>query len=237
MRLWAVLLSMMLMPAGAMAAPAQAPAQVVVLAALHRMHEQVPAYSGQVLSASIQRLAPDVLCLEVTPDRLQARAPEANKIEYPQVVYPLLERGNYALYAMEPPEPLYTQIGAAYMQATQAYAAAHPEDWEAFTTYGRHMYASLRSHWTGPAQVNDAVTDQMLRARHALQEALIGPGERDGWEAWNMHFLKVITQAAREHPGKRIVVVVGAEHGYWLRERLDGLADVQLMDTTALLAN
>ena len=85
--------------------------------------------------------------------------------------------------------------------------------------------------------MNDAVTDQQMRAKHPLQEALVGEGERTGWDAWNRHFLDVITSAAAEHPGKRIVVLVGAEHGYWLRERLAGRPNVRLLDTAALLAD
>ena len=53
------------------------PAEVAVLATLHKLHAEVPAYSNAVLHDSILRLAPDVLCIEVRPDRYAQRAPEA----------------------------------------------------------------------------------------------------------------------------------------------------------------
>jgi hypothetical protein len=79
------------------------------------------------------------------------------------------------------------------------------------------------------------VTDSVLRAKHELQQALVGEGERTGWERWNRQFLGVILQAAKENPGKRIVVLVGAEHGYWLRGHLAQATGVQLLDTAELL--
>ncbi len=228
-----VLLSGMMLAANA--APRE-PAEVAVLAALHRMHAEVPAYPASALEAAILRLQPDVLCIEVRPDRFAGRAPEANKIEYPEVVYPLLESRPYRVYPMEPENPLYDRIGAPYMAASRAFHEAQPEAAAAFAAYGKAMYAALQAYWTSPARVNDAVTDQLMRAKHALQEALVGEGERAGWEAWNAHFLQVITRAAEENPGKRIVVVVGAEHGYWLRERLAQAPGIRLLDTAALLS-
>lgn len=48
-------------------------------------------------------------------------------------------------------------------------------------------------------------------------------------------FPGVVLQAAKENPGKRIVVIVGAEHGYWLRGHLARASGVQLLDTAGLL--
>lgn len=96
-------------------------------------------------------------------------------------------------------------------------------------------YAALKSHWRDAAAVNDATTDDMLRAKHAFQQAAIGAGGREGWERWNRHFLAVIEQAA-EHPGQRIVVTVGVEHGYWLRGHLAAVPGIRLLDAAAMLS-
>ena len=48
-------------------------------------------------------------------------------------------------------------------------------------------------------------------------------------------FPGVVLQAAKENPGKRIVVIVGSEHGYWLRGHLAQAGGVQLLDTAGLL--
>lgn len=75
--------------------PTAKPAQVIVLATLHQMHDEVPAYSFQQLSDVIERLAPDVLCIEVRAEDLAARSPQKTKREYPVAIYPLIDRNDY----------------------------------------------------------------------------------------------------------------------------------------------
>lgn len=212
------------------------PADVVVLATLHQMHAQVPGYSFDRLRQVIEQLHPDVLCLEVRADKLAARAPEQNKQEYPKVIYPLLARGHYVVVAMEPSEPEYGAILRPYVQANATFQASGSAAVAALAAYSDATYAALKTHWRDAAAVNDATTDDMLRAKHALQQAAIGAGEREGWERWNRHFLTVIKQAAADHPGQRIVVTVGVEHGYWLRQHLAEAAGLRLLDTAALLS-
>lgn len=231
-----VLLALLLCCCPPAFASTPAPAEVAVLVTLHRMHADVPAYSEAVLGSSIERLAPDVLCIEVRPDRYAQRAPEANKVEYPAVVYPLIDAHGYRVYPMEPAPPRYEAILQPYLAANRAFGEHRPDAAAAFSAHGEALYAALRGYWTTPARVNDATTDAQMRAKHALQAGLIGEGERTGWDAWNGAFLATIEHAAREHPGKRIVVLVGAEHGYWLREALARSPGVRLLDTAALLA-
>ncbi|HEU4671042.1 MAG TPA: hypothetical protein VFR91_10045 [Dyella sp.] len=214
----------------------QRPAEVVVLATLHRMHAQVPGYSFDRLREVLEQLHPDVLCLEVRADRLAARAPEQTKQEYPAVIYPLLARGHYAVVAMEPSEPEYGAILRPYVRANAAFQASGDAAVAALGAYSDATYAALKTHWRDAAAVNDATTDDMLRAKHAFQQAAIGAGEREGWERWNRHFLAAIEQAAARHPGQRIVVTVGVEHAYWLRGHLAGVAGIRLLDTAALLS-
>lgn len=210
--------------------------EAAVLSTLHAMHDDVPAYSQEALAASVRKLAPDVLCIEVRPDRFAGRAPEPNKIEYPGAIYPLIEAQDYRVYPMEPAEPDYGRILAPYKRASETFGEAHPEQAEAFAAHMEAMYAVLRTYWTSPARVNDATTDAQMRAKHALQEALVGDGEREGWEAWNRAFLEAVDRAVAENPGRRIVVLAGVEHGYWLRDHLARRDDVRLLDTAALLS-
>jgi hypothetical protein len=231
---WRILLACWFaLPAAVGARPA--PATVVVLDTLHRMHAQVPGYDNTMLGRAIEHLQPDVLCVELQPEDLAARPPEKTKQEYPAVIYPLIERHHYRVYAMEPGEPLFGTLLGPYRDNTVAFDQRRPAQAKAFGQYTSGLYAVLQEHWTSPAAVNDDVTDAAFRSKHRLQEALMGPAERAGWEAWNGHFLQVILQAARENHGRRIVVTVGAEHGYWLREHLRGAAGVDLLETPAAL--
>lgn len=221
---------------GAARAEAAKPAEVVVLATLHQLHEDIPGYSLKRLGEVIEQLHPDVLCLEVRADKLAARADEKTKIEYPRAIYPLLARHHVATVALEPSEPEYDAILQPYLRANATFQSSGSAAVAALAGYSDATYAALKTHWRDPATVNDATTDQMLRAKHAFQQAAIGAGEREGWERWNRHFLDVITRTAAAHPGQRIVVTVGAEHGYWLREHLAGQPGLRLLDTATLLA-
>ena len=228
-----LLLATLTAPAAATPSPK---AEVAVLSTLHGMHSEVPGYDYAALANAIELLAPDVLCLEVSPEALAERRAEKVKVEYPDVVYPLLDRKGYATCTLEPSAEQAQAIIAPYVAATRAFAEGSPEVAEALSTYGTSMYVLLRRHWRDAASVNDDTTDEAMQGKHALQEAVIGAGEREGWAAWNRHFSERIREAAAQHPGRRIVVLVGAEHGYWLRRDLSNAPGIALLDTAALLS-
>ena len=94
------------------------------------------------------------------------------------------------------------------------------------------LFDALLQIWDSPAAVNSPLTDSLFSVKHALQNEFWG---EDGWDAWNQHFLDVILQAAQDHAGQRLLVLVGAEHGYWLRHKLKGVGMVDLLDTVFLL--
>lgn len=134
---------------------------------------------------------------------------------------------------MEPPEPLFTTLLTPYIATVQTFQREHPQQSALLDAYIEATYRVLRGYWDSPATVNDARTDAVFAAKHAMQAAYTGEGEE--WDAWNAHFLAVIEQAAREHAGKHILVIVGVEHGYWLRRELAGTKGIVLSDTPARL--
>ncbi len=62
--------------------------------------------------------------------------------------------------------------------------------------------------------------DDMVRLKHDFQIEVFGDAEKQAWNGWNDHFLQTIAEVNRQNHGKRIVVVVGAEHHYWLKQAL-----------------
>ncbi len=235
-RVLSIVLGVFALSAGPVgAAPAHPPARVIVLATLHGLHAQVPAYDFDTLGHVIEGLKPDVLCLEVRPRDLDVRGPERTKQEYPRVIYPLIARHHYRLYALEPSEPLFSDIVKPYVASAQAFQKQHPEQAAAFDAYNETTLRTMQRYWTSPRRVNDATTDAAFAAKHALQQSWFGDGERAGWQAWNRHFLSVILRAARENPGRTIVVTVGVEHTYWLRRHLRHQPGITLVDTARLM--
>lgn len=210
-------------------------AEVAVLATLHDVHATTPAYGFDQLRDSIIQLEPDIICMEVDHGDLQVRPEERVKVEYPRVVYPLVDEKGYEVCALEPAPEKAAAIIGPYVAATRKFAESDPAGFAKFESYNDAMYDLLKVHWTSAAAVNDPVTDSVLGAKHELQIALIGAGEAAGWQAWNTYFLERILATASANPRKRIVVLVGVEHGYWLRRELARHEEIALLDVPALL--
>lgn len=211
------------------------PAAVAVLSTRHRVHAEVPAYDNAALAAAITAPASKMLCIAIGPQAWAARKPGRTKVQYPDVVYPLLDAQQWPVYLLEPDDALARRMLADNLPSSQRFHSERPETAKAFGEWQAGLYGALKHHWTSPAAVNDRVTDGLMQSKHGLQDALIGPQEQQGWEAWNRHFLERIVEAAQQNPGKRIVVLVGVEHGYWLRRELVAQPGVQQLDTAALL--
>jgi len=210
-------------------------AEVIVLATLHQLHAQTDGYSFDDLSAVIERLNPDVLAVELTTKDLESRRDQPNKQEYQKSVFPLLDRHDYKLVPLEPTQPLYDELVGLFRKAGRDLNEQNPAGAESFNTYMSSLFEFLAERWVSPAAVNSHETDILFESKHRFQSALFGPDEAKAWEEWNQHFLRQIMKAAEENPDKRILVLVGAEHAYWLRANLKKSA-ANLLNTEGLLS-
>lgn len=210
-------------------------AEVAVLCTLHQFHEEVPGYSYADLKLAIERLKPDVLVVELTPTDLAEKKPQKIKREYQNAVYPLLEQHKWKAVAMEPEGELSKKLIATIREGESSFDRDFPQKAETAQLYADTLFEYLRSRWHSAADVNSVWTDDLFAVKHAFLEKLYGPKEVEGWEGWNQHFLERIMETVKANPGKRIVVTVGAEHGYWLRGRLRREAGVKLVDTAEAL--
>lgn len=214
----------------------QAPeTEVIVLSTLHQFHGETRCYSFGDLSSVIEQLDPGVLAVELTPADLESRRNQSTKQEYQQSVFPLLDKNGYAVVPMEPAQPLFDEIVGLFRKAQTDLNEQNPDMAKAFGLYADSLYELLRNHWISIEAVNSRETDILFESKHRFQNAIFGPMEADAWERWNRHFLKQILYAAETNPGSRIVVLVGAEHAYWLRAHLKS-GDLHLLDVEQMLA-
>lgn len=216
--------------------PPTTSAEVVVLSTLHQHHDRVPGYGFEELQEIIERLNPDILAVELTAAGVAARTDQRVKQEYPRSVYPLLDRQGYVVVPLEPAEPLFSELAGLNARASSTFSEHSPEAARAFSLYTEALYDHLFELWISPEAVNSATTDALFAVKHAFQDALLPPDQAVAWERWNQHFLDRIVEAAERHPGRRLVVLVGAEHAFWLRARLADHAAVTLLDTPSLLS-
>jgi hypothetical protein len=229
----AVLCSVALVNAAPPAAhePPRREAEVIVLSSLHQYQPRVRNYGYAELSKIVELLAPEVLALELSAEDIAERRPQRIKREYPEGIYPLLDRRPFITVPLEPSEPLRSDLVASLRRSERAFALETPERAQAFGVYTERLFEFLLDRWRSACDVNSGQTDALLAAKHRLQDAIAPPEQAAAWEAWNQHFLHQIRQAVRSYPGKRIVVIAGVEHGFWLRERLSKEPNMKLLDT------
>jgi len=217
-------------------ASAAGPAEVIVLSTLHQLHAQTDGYSFADLSDIIEQLHPDILAVELTAADLESRREQSTKQEYQRVVFPLLDQHNYEVVALEPPQPLYDELVSLFRKAQKDLSEQNPVGAETFSLYMDALFEMLGERWVSPGAVNSRATDILFESKHRFQSALFGPGEAQAWQGWNQHFLQQIVQSAEANPDKRILVLVGAEHAYWLRAHLAD-SEITLLDTQRLLVD
>ena len=207
--------------------------EVIVLSTLHQFHDSVKRYDFAKLSEIIESLAPDVLAVEVTPSDLEQRKEQKIKQEYQKSVFPLLERHNFVVISLEPAEPKFSEL--IKLKCESEAQEIDAEKGEAFGNYVSALLKLLLKTWDSPAAVNSPLTDSLFASKHALQNEIYGAKEQRSWDGWNQYFLDVILQTVQNCPGKRLLILVGVEPGYWLRKRLKKYGEVNLLDTTLLL--
>lgn len=209
--------------------------EVIVLSALHQYHPRLPSYGYLELSTIIERLIPKVLAVELSAEDIASRRAQRVKQEYPQAIFPLLDRSDYVVVPLEPSDPVRSELIKRLVEAEKSFAAESPERSEALDAYEELVWFVLLDRWRSPCDVNSSQTDQLFSAKHHLQDLLEPPDQAYAWNAWNENFLKQILIAVNKNPGERVVVIVGAEHSFWLRGRLANETSIKLLDTSAAL--
>ena len=226
----AVLLRAMAAPPSADGQAPAGPSEVYVLATLYQRHDSTPAYGHDTLRALIERIAPEVVVLDVSPKELREQAVHPSKREYPAVIFPLVQERGLRAYPGEPDEPEFTRIVQGLGAALQQFRTGHAEVAAADRAYQEATLRALAHLWRTPADVNGAVTDQLLAARRAYQDRMAGPEVAEAWRRWNEHAVSVVRQAQRENPGRRILVLVGVENCARLRASLARLPELRVVD-------
>lgn len=217
------------------AAQQATPAEVFVVSTLYRRHADAPAYGHDSLRAIIERIRPTAVVLDVSPRELREQVVHPSKAEYPQVIFPYVRERGIPAYAGEPDEPVFTEVVQRLGRSLAAFRAGDSAAARADAEHDRATWAALAFAWKSAADVNGALTDQLLAARRAYQDQIAGPDVAGAWRAWNDHAVAMVRRAAREHPGGRVLVLIGVENAALIRPALRGLPEVSLVDVEAWL--
>lgn len=218
------------------AAQSSRKSEVVVLSTLHTFHENSKYYSYDMLSRTIERLKPDVLAVELTAADLQSRKIQKVKQEYQHSIFPLADKRGYILVPLEPDPPKFGELVSLVQNSEKQLRDKYPQKAEAFSVYSDALYEYLFRSWKSVLDVNSSETDALFEVKHEFQNKLYGPDQKLGWDGWNEQFLEKTLAAAAKYPGKRIVVLVGVEHAYWLRKHLRQASNIRYLEPSKFLA-
>lgn len=209
---------------------AQAPAKtdVYVVGTLYRRHATIPVYDLATVRRIVLAIKPDVLVVDCTPQEVRDRRVHESKIEYAQVIFPLMQEQSYKVYPAEPDEPLFTEIVQAGGSARKAFQTTKPEAAAALQDYVTATYAALASYWRSPSDVQDQLTAEILASKVALEGHMTSTAEHS--TRWNQHWTDAILRAVRENPGKRVLALTGIENRGWIVNALEKSPEVALVD-------
>jgi len=203
---------------------------IIILATLHQFHLKCKFYALDDLRKIIEKIDPNVICVELTENDLKEKKEQNIKIEYPKCIIPLADEKDYKLIAMEPNETEYSRIINTYRQGIKKIETEEPKKIELLNKYTKVLYDYLWSCWHSPIDVNSSLTNVLFDAKHTFQNSLFGSGEEQSWEEWNDHFLNTILNIVETHRGKKILVTVGVEHVYWLMNHLKDRPGIKLVE-------
>jgi hypothetical protein len=240
-----------LLAASACAAPA-APAptaaapdtrtEVVVIGTVHGQHRKSQRYSLAVLRELLERLDPDVLLIEVPPERWPPALAEhraTGKVTEPRVkVFP--EYVDVLLPLLAAKKLRAEVIGTAGW--TQAMHDARKAKLAAYkTTRAAQLAESDAAEKRAEARLREEKLDDAPEGIHtdrydAIVKEGLAPYSRHfnddlglgGWENINAaHWALIAAGLDRVRgQGKRVVITFGAWHKYWFREQLRRRTDV-----------
>ncbi|HKR37638.1 MAG TPA: hypothetical protein VJT10_22535 [Steroidobacteraceae bacterium] len=206
------LLFPLLLSMAASSAHSAASTQVFVLGSLYSRHQSIQAYDLDALRRVVLAIAPDVVVVDCTPTEVRELKVHPSKVEYPQVIFPLVRERGYRVYAAEPDEPLFTQIVQPLAQARSAFAKEQPEQARILNAYDEATWSALGMYWQSPADAHDETTALALAGRKALDTRIHGQLQAQANTRWIEHWVQIVRQAAAENPGKRILAVAGIDN-------------------------
>lgn len=207
-RLRSLLLALPLLLAAPTSADTAMPdGPVLIVGALHQLHDREPAFGYDRLRASILAFKPDILVLEVRPDELAERKATPGRPEYPAMVWPLLTEMRVDAVAMEPGGEMFKELAGEAGAAFAALSQRDPEGAAALSRLEKAMDDVLLAYWQSPAQVQDEQTAAIAAGVQAAQFALAGPSFAAAQARWDSHMAGQVVRTVRSHPGKRVMVI------------------------------
>ncbi len=224
---------------------------VTVVGAIHGQHRRNESYSLATLKAAIVKYDPDIVMVELPPERFAKAAAnfeqfgevrETRADDFPElidVVFPLRSELGFEMI----PVAAWTQEIADDRRAALAQLKKDParaKDWAAHQAAIASYNSAVSGRSDDPLFIHSETYDEAVKARQDVYEKMfgddLGPG---GWQNINAAHYQKIAVALDGVKGreKRILILYGAWHKYWFLEQLETRDDIQLLGAADLFAD
>jgi|GEM_PF-5538907 len=207
------------------------PTEVVVLGIYHLRFNIVgfEAMNAENLSLILCRLHPDIVAIEMNPNWLEAferhesipgaSAEDFKKMvdsgEIGQVILPLAKKMGWQVRGItaESFEESEKQKKNEASLKNQEHGKGILDGFDRFISI---FYEVVNRDFRTFETCNNSEFDRLMEIKHKYTSSV----KYHYWETRNNKIIENIRLLARKNPGKRIVVTIGSEHGYALRQKL-----------------
>jgi hypothetical protein len=221
---------------------------VAVIGAIHGQHRSSDRYSLDVLRRAIVKFDPDIVLVELPPERFAIASANFDKFgevresradDFPEltdVVFPLRKTLGFTMIAVA----AWTPEIAANRRAMEKRLEKNParaKDWSDYQAAIQRYGKAVSSRSDDPHFIHSKAYDAAVEARQESYERLFGDDlGAGGWRAINAAHLANINAALDAVTGqeKRILILFGAWHKYKIVEGLEARQDVFLIEAAPL---
>ncbi len=221
---------------------------VTVIGAIHGQHQSSERYSLAVLRDAIGKFDPDIVLVELPPERFAIASANFNKYgevresradDFPEltdVVFPLRKQRGFTMI----PVAAWTAKIATDRRVTEKQLETDParaKDWSEYQAAIQLYGKAVSGRSDDPGFIHSGAYDSAVKARQETYERLFGDDlGAGGWQAINAAHLANINKALDAVTGqeKRILILFGAWHKYKIVEALEARPDVYLAEAAPL---
>lgn len=233
---------------GSVDSPPAGATMVTVVGAIHGQHRRSEAYSLDLLRRAIVKFDPDILLVELPPDRFATASTNFDKYgevresradDFPEltdVVFPLRKQLGFKMI----PVAAWTAEIAAARRATEKRLSQDParaRDWADYQATTKAYGRAVAGRSDDPQFIHSKAYDAAVSGRQETYERLFGDDlGAGGWRAINEAHLAHINAALDAVSGqeKRVLILFGAWHKYKILETLEARPDVFLVNPAPL---
>jgi hypothetical protein len=204
---------------------------VIIVGTMHLEPKEYPEYA-KCLEGIIEEIAPDIICAELSPEQLAGSQPCNSKPEQRDVIIPTARRLHIDIIPIQPPteygrnwesrlRKVNDELGAdecngRVLEYMDLLAQKEMELWMEAMRSPEYFEQLQLNEWHLMPKARDLVDRQSFPRRAEL------------FMEWNECFLAEIERTIGTNSGRRILILAGAWHKYWLWDKLQNRADIVL---------